>query len=351
MALPVANAGSDQVIAFASLPTTANLTGGGTPGTGGSSIVSYSWSLLEKPAGSSAALSSTTAQNPTLNAVDTWGNYRLLLVVTDDIAQVSESDELLAPNSAFVQVRVSGQYAGLQKPAPGERDWDSLYHDLVEEVETQRNDQDSHTIASHADTTATGAELNTLTGGGLASGLHRHAGGEVGAATTSTRGAVLLAEDPVSAPNPKAVTQDRMHYTACVSGTDKSGGWDPDVIAVQTYGGIERSEAHAVFPLREAVYLADWEVVMLDGGSAAGVYTIVLYEMTLAQLKANDFAGATTLDTLTLTQGATAREPTKDSGSIAASVSAGNYLAVRVTAAPATPGQGLCVSIGALKRW
>ena len=52
----------------------------------------------------------------------------------------------------------------------------SLDHADLGAVGTDDHHAESHTIASHSDTTATGAELETLTDGSNADGLHTHAG-------------------------------------------------------------------------------------------------------------------------------------------------------------------------------
>lgn len=95
----------------------------------------YSWSL-SKPSGSSASLSSTTVQNPILNNVDIWGNYRLFLIATNtSTGETSQSDAILAPQSSFVHIRVLSENKGLQKPSVGEKNWSSIYNTLVDEVE------------------------------------------------------------------------------------------------------------------------------------------------------------------------------------------------------------------------
>lgn len=48
-------------------------------------------------------------------------------------------------------------------------------HDLISGVSADDHHAQLHTIASHSDTTATGAELNTLTDNSIADTLHRHA--------------------------------------------------------------------------------------------------------------------------------------------------------------------------------
>lgn len=95
----------------------------------------YSWSL-SKPSGSSASLSSTTVQNPILNNVDIWGNYRLFLIATNtSTGETSQSDAIIAPQSSFVHIRVLSENKGLQKPSTGEKNWSSIYNTLVDEVE------------------------------------------------------------------------------------------------------------------------------------------------------------------------------------------------------------------------
>lgn len=95
----------------------------------------YSWSL-SKPSGSNATLSSTTIQNPILNNVDIWGNYRLFLIATNtSTGETSQSDAILAPQSSFVHIRVLSENKGLQKPSTGEKNWSSIYNTLVDEVE------------------------------------------------------------------------------------------------------------------------------------------------------------------------------------------------------------------------
>lgn len=98
---------------------------------------SYSWFILKKPTGSTAALNSSSLQNPTLQNVDIWGNYRLFLVVTNTTTGVSsETDPVVAPASAFVQARVRSTTLQIEKPAAGERDWNSVAWRWVEELET-----------------------------------------------------------------------------------------------------------------------------------------------------------------------------------------------------------------------
>ena len=65
---PVANAGPNQTVAIES---TIQLNGSGSTDVDGDSLT-YRWSILSAPAGSTAALSSTTIVNPTFVARRSW---------------------------------------------------------------------------------------------------------------------------------------------------------------------------------------------------------------------------------------------------------------------------------------
>ena len=51
---------------------------------------------------------------------------------------------------------------------------DAISHDNIDGVSADDHHAQSHNIASHSDTTATGTELNTLTDNSIANALHRH---------------------------------------------------------------------------------------------------------------------------------------------------------------------------------
>jgi RHS repeat-associated protein/uncharacterized repeat protein (TIGR01451 family) len=77
---PVANAGPAQSVALGAIVT---LDGTGSSDVDGQAL-SYSWSILSKPAGSAATLSQSASPNPFFTA-DKAGNYVIQLIVNDGI--------------------------------------------------------------------------------------------------------------------------------------------------------------------------------------------------------------------------------------------------------------------------
>ncbi len=94
--VPVANAGPDIEIPFFS---TANLDGSASYDPDNDPIT-YAWSIVSAPSGSTAALSSTTIVNPTFTP-DVRGVYEISLIVTDnDVPPISS-----APDTVLVTVK------------------------------------------------------------------------------------------------------------------------------------------------------------------------------------------------------------------------------------------------------
>lgn len=146
------------------LPQNVNLYGAGTDSEDGSPNFTFSWTLLKKPSTATSTLSDSALQNPVLNDVDVFGNYRLFLIITNtNTGQTSETDPVLAPNSAFVHVRVKSLELGLQKIAGGERNWDSLAHEWVDAIENHESRIDDLEVLSLDD--LTDVQLSTLTQG------------------------------------------------------------------------------------------------------------------------------------------------------------------------------------------
>lgn len=358
MAAPIMNAGSDVVLAYAVLgPVNQALTGAATVTLPGTAMASWLWELVEKPSGSSAALSSTSAQNPTLNGIDVVGTYRLFLQGTDNAAQSAESDKLLAPSSAFVTVSVTTQYAALHKPSPGQRDWHDEYWALIDVVDALKNTTDTH-IADTADphqtlaNTATVSVSNDPTAGevlqatGPAAAQWTTAAAATPVSAVGTLGKIECAETPFSAPNPKAVTRDKVSFEIKVPGTLKAAGFSPWEIdepgsVLGVAGASDPSVYHATFAVPWNFYLDDVIFMMEDGGSAGSGYTFSVYNVSSAQFLAN----TSTANIGTINIGHTSGAPLYYVLSIGASIAANQIIGVIVkpTSALLTPGGGLTV--------
>lgn len=231
MAKPIAQAGNPPPSKpFTALPTSHALSFSGQPGTGGSSITHYKATIVDRPLGSAAALSSSTSQTPTINNIDQPGTVLVFLQVADDrfndaltpdpwthasnANYVSEANPKLAPDSAFVHVSVRTEHLDVEIPAAGQRKWKAQYRALVSAVEALKLEHGEHRIQDH-DTEATGAQLDTLVGGGNADSLHSHATLSQ-KATTSTHGIIRLASAPADSANPKAITRHLVTLEQCV---------------------------------------------------------------------------------------------------------------------------------------
>jgi len=263
MALPLADGGGPYSnITYASLPTSQVLSGSGTPGTGGTTIVGYAWTLIDVPTGSGASLSSGTAQNPTLNGIDLPGTYIAKLVVTDDAGGVSESATIDVPDAGFAYVCALTEHAALEIPGNSERNW-----------------------------------KDKLTG--WADALDAAVGDFV-PATTSAQGTVQLSESPVSAGAPVAVTQDRVYMTLRKTGK---------IAATTMSGAPAQSVLH--FPIFEAINAVGWTYAFGDGGTTTRTpaYTLDLYHQSQAEFVANTFNVGDKLSTFTVAAPSVNNEP------------------------------------------
>jgi len=136
MAINITLSGT-STISQAALPTSVtNFTITATDTADPTPTFTYASYLLAKPAGSNASLTNSTTNSPDLISLDTWGNYRIFVIVRNtENNSTSETDPLKAPASSFFTIKVQSTEASLTKPAAGERDWTTQYHSVVSKVE------------------------------------------------------------------------------------------------------------------------------------------------------------------------------------------------------------------------
>jgi hypothetical protein len=127
------------------IPVNVQLYAGASDSNDVSANFSFSWHLLKRPTSSSAVLDNALIEQPTLNTVDVWGDYRLFCIATNiSSGDTSELDPIKAPNSCFVQIRVRSTHKALVKPASGERDWMGYAYEWVDAIESYDPLLDDH---------------------------------------------------------------------------------------------------------------------------------------------------------------------------------------------------------------
>jgi len=135
---PVSNPNSTITHSLPLESQTYNVFGGAVDSANPSATFTFAWSILLPRTGQTASLSSSTAQNPTLqNVNDTWGDLRLFVVATNPVTgETSVTDPKIAPASAFCTLQIESEARSLRLPAIGSRDWYTAFDTITNTLDT-----------------------------------------------------------------------------------------------------------------------------------------------------------------------------------------------------------------------
>jgi len=328
-------------------------------------VFSWSWAIVGAPVGTAAVLDNAALQDPKLQGVDIWGNYRLMLVATNNATlEASEVDPLLAPTASFVTVRVRSVSRSIQKPASGERNWHDDLHEWAQALEDMGPGLGAHAIPAHTDIlVAIGQDLDVLCGGGYAnaspnsnnpSPLHKHGGGDVDPATIAALGTVILEDAPLVPLAPKVITRERLEYTAesnsWLNGDTMAAGVSVGVWAAAIQPGALHDPPCLVWHLKEDCELESWAVALVNGGmfqvgtNIPEEYKFELFQGTLLELEAAQLTttGSQIGKVTTLENGPLAIESGAGLGVV---IPAGNYVALICIKAPGVYGGMLTATL------
>ncbi len=320
----------------AALPGVPQLYGAGVDSSDGAPVFTWLWSIISTNYTGAPVITTPLAQNTTVT-VDEWVNIRMFLVITNtNNAKVSEADPALAPDSAFVVIRVRSTNTTLDKLADGERNFIDRLNLWPDRIDIFGGAPPAHNIDDH-DTAATGAQLDTLTDGSNATGLHTHSGADVVTAGVGVLGVVELEAAPVGVP--KMITQERLIWTASTFSSIQAGP-AINTSTIQAFGATDKNNGIFYFRAREEVTLIETALMMNDGGVVAPAtdYEFVVEKGTFAQFDAD--AGLTTVATLTGNP-TSANGPMEIVAGSGTKILAGEWVRVRCSVTASTPGYGL----------
>lgn len=102
-----------------------------------SASFSFQWQVLNLRTNQTASISNVNQANTTLqNFSGVWGNIRCFLIATNTATQeTSETNPILAPDSAFITLELTSSDKSLTLPAIGSRNWYNSQDKVSQEVE------------------------------------------------------------------------------------------------------------------------------------------------------------------------------------------------------------------------
>jgi hypothetical protein len=100
----------------------------------------FEWYFIDKPQASSCSFDTTITSNDKtirLDAIDTWGSYRIFCIAkeTANVVNKSNDNPLRAEETSFINIIVKSSNNLLEKPASFQRGWKSQYDKLVDVVD------------------------------------------------------------------------------------------------------------------------------------------------------------------------------------------------------------------------
>jgi hypothetical protein len=179
------------------LPQSVTLTAVGADTSDPGALFNYSWYLIDKPTGASAALSVDVGASTEIT-IDEWGSYRVFCIAENSsTAETSSTNPVSAPLESFLDIRVLSEKYDLEKPAKSQRNWHPQYWHLVDTVENITTDSatfvlagkseiaTANEIAIHADKTnsTSGSDFLVVSADQLYTSLEPLAGGTLAAST------------------------------------------------------------------------------------------------------------------------------------------------------------------------
>lgn len=310
----------------------------------------YQWLIIGAPSGSGASIINPNSQNPQVTGLDTWGNLVLHCVATN--TATGRTSLMRDPNTSvpsplhglgwdqFVVIHVREANHGLERPAPSERNTVEAQHAYMEIVAT--SETAPVLLGDLGDiNTATGPQVDALTGGGDAAGLHTHTGADISKAAVGTLGVAQLSDAPVDGVNPVALNRDKVVLSGCCETSLRQMGVEP-VILPHSDG----RQYHLAWYIQENMTLTAWAISMRNGGKAGAPYTFELLTGNSTALEGKtlaSFGAPQTLSGSPLTDGAPLA---RVSAALGVAIAKENWLAVKVTGGDAqTPGKGLDVTL------